>query len=210
MSFYTSLTGMKAAQTDLATISNNVANVGSTGFKKSRAIFGDLFASAPTQTTKMIAGQGTHLNGVTQQFTPRDARGDRQDARPRGRRRRHVRRARQPAARRDELYAQRCLFGRRQSQCHRFDRRAAPAAAGRRERQRDEQRAVGAERLHAAAIETRQCQRHAVEHLDRHRRPCHRDLCRWHQRAARQGRDGELHVAGGAAPDRRRAFPVDR
>ena len=69
MSFYTSLTGLKAAQTDLATISNNVANVGSTGFKKSRAIFGDLFASAPTQTTKMIAGQGTRLNGVTQQFT---------------------------------------------------------------------------------------------------------------------------------------------
>ena len=32
MSFYTSLTGLKAAQTDLATISNNVANVGSTGF----------------------------------------------------------------------------------------------------------------------------------------------------------------------------------
>lgn len=69
MSFYTSLSGLKAAQTDLATISNNVANVGSAGFKKSRAIFGDLFASAPTQTTKMIAGQGTRLNGVTQQFT---------------------------------------------------------------------------------------------------------------------------------------------
>ncbi len=69
MSFYTSLTGLKAAQTDLSTISNNVANIGSTGFKKSRAIFGDLFASAPTQTTKMIAGQGTRLNGVTQQFT---------------------------------------------------------------------------------------------------------------------------------------------
>ena len=69
MSFYTSLSGLKAAQTDLATISNNVANVGSAGFKKSRAIFGDLFASAPTQTTKMIAGQGTRLNGITQQFT---------------------------------------------------------------------------------------------------------------------------------------------
>jgi len=69
MSFYTSLSGLKAAQTDLATISNNVANVGSAGFKKSRAVFGDLFASAPTQTTKMIAGQGTRLNGVTQQFT---------------------------------------------------------------------------------------------------------------------------------------------
>jgi len=69
MSFYTSLSGLKAAQTDLATISNNVANVGSSGFKRSRAVFGDLFASAPTQTTKMIAGQGTRLNGITQQFT---------------------------------------------------------------------------------------------------------------------------------------------
>ena len=69
MSFYTSLSGLKAAQTDLSVISNNVANVGSAGFKKSRAVFGDLFASAPTQTTKMTAGQGTRLAGVTQQFT---------------------------------------------------------------------------------------------------------------------------------------------
>jgi flagellar hook protein FlgE len=69
MSFYTSLSGLKAAQTDLSAISNNIANVGSTGFKKSRAEFGDLFASAPTQTTKMIAGQGTRLNGIKQQFT---------------------------------------------------------------------------------------------------------------------------------------------
>lgn len=69
MSFYTSLSGLKAAQTDLAAISNNVANVGSTGFKKSRAEFGDLFASAPTQTTKMVAGQGARLNGIKQQFT---------------------------------------------------------------------------------------------------------------------------------------------
>jgi len=69
MSFYTSLSGLKAAQTDLSSISNNIANVGSTGFKKSRAEFGDLFASAPTQTTKMIAGQGTRLNGIKQQFT---------------------------------------------------------------------------------------------------------------------------------------------
>lgn len=69
MSFYTSLSGLKGAQTDLSVISNNIANVGSTGFKKSRAQFGDLFASAPTQTTKMVAGQGTRLNGVIQQFT---------------------------------------------------------------------------------------------------------------------------------------------
>lgn len=69
MSFYTSLSGLKAAQTDLGAISNNLANVGSTGFKKSRAQFGDLFASSPTQSTKMIAGQGVRLNGVVQQFT---------------------------------------------------------------------------------------------------------------------------------------------
>jgi flagellar hook protein FlgE len=69
MSFYTSLSGLRGAQTDLSTVSNNLANVGSTGFKRSRAQFGDLFASAPTQTTKMIAGQGTRLNGVIQQFT---------------------------------------------------------------------------------------------------------------------------------------------
>lgn len=69
MSFYTSLSGLKGAQTDLSVVSNNLANVGSTGFKRSRAQFGDLFASAPTQTTKMIAGQGTRLNSVVQQFT---------------------------------------------------------------------------------------------------------------------------------------------
>ncbi len=69
MSFYTSLSGLRAAQTDLSVISNNLANVGATGFKRSRAQFGDLFASAPTQTTRMIAGQGTRLNGVVQQFS---------------------------------------------------------------------------------------------------------------------------------------------
>lgn len=69
MSFFTSLSGLKAAQTSLSVISNNIANTGSTGFKKSRAIFGDLFAAAPTQSTKMIAGQGVRLNGITQQFT---------------------------------------------------------------------------------------------------------------------------------------------
>jgi len=68
MSFYISLSGLKGAQTDLSTISNNVANAGSIGFKRSRAIFGDLFAAAPTQSTKTVAGQGVRLNGITQQF----------------------------------------------------------------------------------------------------------------------------------------------
>ncbi len=69
MSFVTSLSGLKAAQTDLSVVSNNIANGNSIGFKKSRAAFGDLFASAPTQSTKSVAGQGVRLNGIVQQFT---------------------------------------------------------------------------------------------------------------------------------------------
>ncbi len=67
MSFYTSLSGLKAAQTDLSVISNNVANVSSTGFKKSRADFGDLVSSSALQSGG-IAGQGARLKAITQQF----------------------------------------------------------------------------------------------------------------------------------------------
>jgi len=69
MSFVTSLSGLKAAQTDLSVISNNIANSSSVGFKQSRATFGDLFAASPTQAAGKVAGQGVRLNGVTQQFT---------------------------------------------------------------------------------------------------------------------------------------------
>ena len=68
MSFFTSLSGLKGAQTDLSVISNNVANVGSIGFKKSRAEFGDLISASPLQSGN-IAGQGTRLRSISQQFT---------------------------------------------------------------------------------------------------------------------------------------------
>lgn len=68
MTAHTSLTGMRAAQTDLNVIANNVANVNSTGFKKSRAMFADLFAAAPLQNTRTVAGIGTQLLGVAQNF----------------------------------------------------------------------------------------------------------------------------------------------
>jgi flagellar hook protein FlgE len=67
MSFYTSLSGLKAAQTDLSVISNNVANVSSTGFKKSRADFGDLVSSSAMQSSN-VAGQGARLKAIAQQF----------------------------------------------------------------------------------------------------------------------------------------------
>ena len=69
MSFYISLSGLKAAQSDLSTISNNVANVSSGAFKKSRANFGDIFSAAPMQTTTQVAGQGVRMMGTQQQFT---------------------------------------------------------------------------------------------------------------------------------------------
>ena len=45
MSFYTALTGLNGAQSDISATSNNIANVGTTGFKRSRAEFGDIFAT---------------------------------------------------------------------------------------------------------------------------------------------------------------------
>jgi flagellar hook protein FlgE len=67
MSFYTALTGLKGAQTDISTTSNNIANVGSSGFKKSRSEFGDIFGSSPLQTN--VVGQGTITKSITQQFS---------------------------------------------------------------------------------------------------------------------------------------------
>jgi len=68
MSFYISLSGLKGAQSDLASIANNVANVGSTAFKKSKVTFGDIFAGSAMQSNT-AGGQGTRQIGATQQFT---------------------------------------------------------------------------------------------------------------------------------------------
>ena len=46
MSFYTSLNGLKNAQTDLGVIAHNIANVETTGFKKSRVEFSDIVAGS--------------------------------------------------------------------------------------------------------------------------------------------------------------------
>lgn len=69
MSFYTSLTGLNGAQSDISAISNNIANVGTTGFKRSRAEFGDIFATSPLQAASSAIGSGTILKSIKQQFT---------------------------------------------------------------------------------------------------------------------------------------------
>ncbi len=69
MSFYTALTGLNGAQADISTTSNNIANVGTTGFKRTRAEFGDIFATSPLQSATSSIGSGAILKGVKQQFT---------------------------------------------------------------------------------------------------------------------------------------------
>lgn len=69
MSFYTSLSGLSGAQTELSTISNNIANVGTTGFKRSRAEFGDIIATSPLQKSNRVIGSGVALKAINQQFT---------------------------------------------------------------------------------------------------------------------------------------------
>ena len=69
MSFYTALTGLNGAQADISATSNNIANVGTTGFKRSRAEFGDIFATSPLQNASSSIGSGAILKGIKQQFT---------------------------------------------------------------------------------------------------------------------------------------------
>ncbi len=69
MSFYTALTGLNGAQADISATSNNIANVGTTGFKRSRAEFGDIFATSPLQNASSSIGSGAILKGIQQQFT---------------------------------------------------------------------------------------------------------------------------------------------
>ncbi|MBM3362524.1 MAG: flagellar hook-basal body complex protein [Betaproteobacteria bacterium] len=69
MSFYTSLTGLNSASAQLGVTSNNIANVGTTGFKRSRADFGDIFATSPLQKASSTVGQGASLKQVSQEFS---------------------------------------------------------------------------------------------------------------------------------------------
>ena len=68
MSFYTSLTGLNAATAQLGVTANNIANVSTVGFKRSRADFGDIFATSPLQKASSTIGQGVSLKRVTQEF----------------------------------------------------------------------------------------------------------------------------------------------
>lgn len=68
MSFNIALSGIAAAQKDLDTTANNIANVNTTGFKESRAEFADVYASSVFQSAKTKVGDGVRTAAVAQQF----------------------------------------------------------------------------------------------------------------------------------------------
>ncbi|MDR1615727.1 MAG: flagellar hook protein FlgE [Syntrophomonadaceae bacterium] len=79
-SLYSGVTGLKNQQVKMDVIGNNIANVGTAGFKKSRVVFSDKLyqanrgASAPSDTrggtNPMSVGLGTALFSIDQIHTP--------------------------------------------------------------------------------------------------------------------------------------------
>jgi flagellar hook protein FlgE len=69
MSFFTSLSGMRNAETNLRVIAHNIANAETNGFKRSGAQFADLVASGAGTDPRRTAGLGATLAAITQDFT---------------------------------------------------------------------------------------------------------------------------------------------
>ena len=69
MSFNIALSGVSAAQRDLDTTANNIANVNTVGFKESRAEFGDVYAQSLLSGGRTKVGDGVMTQEVAQQFS---------------------------------------------------------------------------------------------------------------------------------------------
>lgn len=69
MSFNIALSGLAAAQKDLDTTANNIANVNTTGFKESRAEFADVYATSIFASGRTKVGDGVTTATVAQQFS---------------------------------------------------------------------------------------------------------------------------------------------
>jgi flagellar hook protein FlgE len=68
MSFDIALSGVDAANTDLNVISNNIANVDTTGFKESTTEFADVYAQTQQGVASTATGNGVTVADVAQQF----------------------------------------------------------------------------------------------------------------------------------------------
>jgi flagellar hook protein FlgE len=69
MGFQSGLSGLNASAKNLDVIGNNVANANTVGFKASRAVFADVFASSLAGAGASNIGIGTKVAQVQQEFT---------------------------------------------------------------------------------------------------------------------------------------------
>lgn len=69
MPFNVALSGIRAASTDLRVTGNNIANASTTGFKESRAEFGDIYSTSALGSGLNQAGSGVRVQDIAQQFT---------------------------------------------------------------------------------------------------------------------------------------------
>lgn len=68
MSFNVALSGLRAANQDLAVTGNNIANASTTGFKQSRAEFADVYAGSIMGSGSRTPGSGVLVADIAQQF----------------------------------------------------------------------------------------------------------------------------------------------
>ena len=68
MAFNIALSGLNASSTELETTGNNISNASTTGFKKSRAEFGDLYSSGLLNLGETDTGDGVRVQDIRQQF----------------------------------------------------------------------------------------------------------------------------------------------
>jgi len=69
MPFRTALSGLNASSAELRVIGNNVANSATTGYKKSRTEFSDIYASANLGAGSTTIGSGVRVSDISQQFS---------------------------------------------------------------------------------------------------------------------------------------------
>lgn len=67
MAFNTSISGLRAAQQDMGVISNNIANVGTAGFKRSDALFAELYSASLGGAFEQ-PGAGVTLEAIRNDF----------------------------------------------------------------------------------------------------------------------------------------------
>src|SRR3569832_1851448 len=69
MPFRIALSGLNASSAELKVVANNIANVSTTGFKKSRTEFADIYSVASLGNVGTAIGSGVAVAAVAQQFS---------------------------------------------------------------------------------------------------------------------------------------------